>query len=363
MHRSIQPTRARRVENWSLKMVPSEFREGSRFYSRPMSQLPSALPFRPFAPWLRATFGRSVHRVALDAGSTCPNRDGSKGFGGCVYCDVEGSGSGALRAGQDLAEQLEAGLRRIARRQRDGEARLGAIAYFQSYTNTYVSTHRLIETLSIVRPYLDQGLVAVSIATRPDCLPDEALDALSVLGEHVPIWVELGLEVADDQRLIDIGRMHTVAEFHEAVERVHERGFLCVGHAILGLPEDGRDGARATARALAKARCAGVKVHNLMVLKRTQLAARWKRGEIDVIGSETYVDWLADFVERLHPEQVLHRITGDAPAENRLAPHWKVHKSEIRDRLAAELHKRGTQQGSLCEAGVLAPPPIPLPTA
>lgn len=322
----------------------------------------TSLPFRPFAPWLRETFGRPVHRIALDAGSTCPNRDGSKGFGGCVYCDVEGSGSGALREGQDLAEQLEAGLRRIARRQRPGDPPLGAIAYFQSYTNTYVSTQRLIETLDVVRPYLERGIVAVSIATRPDCLPAEALDALEALGRHVPIWVELGLEVADDQRLIDIGRMHTVQEFDDAVERVHERGFLCVGHAILGLPEDGREGARATAHALAAAGCSGVKVHNLMVLKRTQLAARWKRGEVEVIDAPTYVDWLADFVERLHPDQVLHRMTGDAPSENRLAPHWNVHKSEVRELLAAELQRRGTRQGSRFEGSRTPPPARTLPS-
>ncbi|HPF13558.1 MAG: TIGR01212 family radical SAM protein [Planctomycetes bacterium] len=320
-----------------------------------------ALPFRTLAPWLRASFGRPIHRVALDAGSTCPNRDGSKGFGGCVYCDVEGSGTGALRDGVDLGHQLETGLARIQRRQRAGDPPLGAIAYFQSYTNTYVSTQRLVQTLDVVRPFLSRGIVAVSLATRPDCLPEEALDALSALGEHVPIWVELGLEVADDQRLIDIGRMHTVAEFFEAVERVHARGFLSVGHAILGLPGDGREGARATAQALAQAGCSGVKVHHLMVLKRTQLAARWKRGEVEVLEPETYVDWLADFVERLHPDQVLHRITGDAPLENRLAPHWQVHKSAVRELLSQELQARGTHQGSRVAPGVLPPPPLVLP--
>ncbi|MEZ6005737.1 MAG: TIGR01212 family radical SAM protein [Planctomycetota bacterium] len=314
------------------------------------------LAFRTLAPWLRQTFGRPVHRIALDAGSTCPNRDGSKGLGGCVYCDVEGSGTGALRAGQDIRGQLETGLARIERRRRPGDPPLGVIAYFQSYTNTYVETDRLRQTLDVVLPFLERGLVALSIATRPDCLPEQALDVLSDFARHLPIWVELGLEVADDQRLIDIGRMHTVAEFHDAVARVHERGFLCVGHAILGLPDDGREGARETARHLARSGVAGVKVHNLMVLRRTQLAARWKRGELDVIDAATYCDWLADFVERLHPDQVLHRITGDAPAENRLAPHWDVHKSQMRELLDQALRARGTRQGSHAEPGLTAPP-------
>ncbi|MCA9002859.1 MAG: radical SAM protein, partial [Planctomycetes bacterium] len=215
----------------------------------------SALPFHTLAPWLRETFQRSVHRIALDAGSTCPNRDGSKGLGGCIYCDVEGSGSGALRQGSDLVAQMEAGLRRVARRQVPGAPPIGVIAYFQSYTNTYVTTQRLIETLDVVRPYLNRGIVAVSVATRPDCLPDEALDALGALSQEVPVWVEVGLEVADDQRLLDIGRMHTVQEFQESIERIHERGLMSVGHAILGLPGDGREGARETARVLAQAGC------------------------------------------------------------------------------------------------------------
>jgi hypothetical protein len=308
-----------------------------------------SLPFHTLAPWLRETFSRSVHRVALDAGSTCPNRDGSKGLGGCIYCDVEGSGSGALRQGSDLTEQLETGLKRLARRQEPGQPPIGVIAYFQSYTNTYVTTQRLIETLDVVKPYLDRGIVAVSIATRPDCLPDEALDALEALAQHVPVWVEVGLEVADDQRLLDIGRMHTVAEFEESIRRIHARGLMSVGHAILGLPGDGREGARTTAHVLAQAGCSGIKVHNLMVLKRTQLATQWKRGEVEVLEPETYVDWLADFVERLRPDQILHRITGDAPLEKRLAPLWNVHKTEIRERLAATLKKRGTSQGHFHE--------------
>ncbi|MDF1837125.1 MAG: TIGR01212 family radical SAM protein [Planctomycetota bacterium] len=315
------------------------------------------LPFHTLAPWLRETFSRSVHRVALDAGSTCPNRDGSKGLGGCIYCDVEGSGSGALRDGFDLTDQLEKGLKRLARRQEPGKPPIGVIAYFQSYTNTYVTTQRLIETLDVVRPYLDRGIVAVSIATRPDCLPEEALDALEALSKHVPVWVEVGLEVADDQRLLDIGRMHTVAEFEESVRRIHARGLMSVGHAILGLPGDGREGARETARVLAEVGCSGIKVHNLMVLKRTQLAAMWKRGDVEVLEPETYVDWLADFVERLHPDQILHRITGDAPIEKRLAPLWEVHKTEIRERLAQTLGDRGTSQGSL-----YSPSRAPTPT-
>jgi len=305
----------------------------------------SALPFPTLRPWLRETFGRPVHRVALDAGSSCPNRDGTKGFGGCVYCDVEGSGTGALRSGLELAEQLASGLERVARR----EPGSGAIAYFQSYSNTYVPMERLREVLAVVEPRLaSRGgpIVAVSVATRPDTLPGEALEVLAELAQRVPVWVELGLEAADDRILTEIRRFHTVADYQDAAARAHAAGLLVVGHAILGLPGDGLEGARRTARALADSPARGVKVHNLMVLRRTQLEKSWRAGEVEVLDEATYGEWLCDFVERLREDQVLHRITADASDAERLAPERNFAKDDVRRRLALELARRGTRQGA-----------------
>ncbi|MFT7167122.1 MAG: radical SAM protein (TIGR01212 family) [Paracoccaceae bacterium] len=313
---------------------------------------PLPLPFRTLKPWLKERYGRAVYRVALDAGSTCPNRDGTKGVGGCTYCDVEGSGTGALKGGDSLDEQLREGLKRIARRRRRGLERAvepGVIAYLQSYSNTYVDTSRFREVLDVFRPHLrGQGgpLVAVAVATRPDCLPDESLRALEDLSRETDVWLELGLETANDQVLIDINRLHTLEEFDDATTRARDAGLLTVGHAILGLPGDGRDGARATAEALRRSGVDGVKVHHLMVLKKTQMAHQWRSGDLQVQTAEEYVDWLADFVERLGPDQVLHRITGDSPEGKLLAPIWSVPKNEIRERLRAELTARGTEQGS-----------------
>ncbi len=300
--------------------------------------------FRTLRPWLLATFGRPVHRLALDAGSSCPNRDGTRGRGGCAYCDVEGSGTGALRSGLDLAAQLERGLARLARR--EGGAG-GVVAYFQSYSNTYVSPERLDEVLAVVEARAGGALVAVSVATRPDTLPDWALARLVALARRLPVWVELGLETADDGVLGAINRLHTVAEFEDAVARVRAAGLLCVAHAILGLPGDGRAGARRTAEVLARSGVEGVKVHQLMVLERTQFAARFRAGELAVLDAPTYVQWLADFVERLGPEQVLHRLTGDASEEELLAPRWSLDKNDVRRALEAELERRGTVQGAL----------------
>lgn len=305
------------------------------------------LPYRALAPWLAARFGRPVHRVALDAGSSCPNRDGTKGFGGCSYCDVEGSGSGALASGLELARQLELGLARVARR---GPG-VGAIAYFQSYSNTYVPRARLVELLALLDPWLERGdppILAVSIATRPDTLPDEQLQLLEQLARRVEVWVELGLESASDQVQQRIRRLHTLAEFHDAARRVRQAGLLCVGHAILGLPGDGREGAHATATELARAGVEGVKVHQLMVLSRTRLAAEWRAGEVEPLDEEQYLQWLADFVERLAPEQVLHRIHGEAEDSALLAPRPAFERNRIRAALARELARRGTRQGQHC---------------
>ncbi len=267
-----------------------------------------------------------------------------------MYCDVEGSGTGALRSGSDLAAQLKAGMARVARRDAD----CGVIAYFQSYSNTYVDIERLDEVLSAVEPHLGQPVLCVSVATRPDTLPDWALKRLGELAQRTAVWIELGLETASDKLLQEINRFHTVADFERAVERCHAAGLSVIGHAILGLPGDGRDGARHTAEVLARCGVEGVKVHNLMVLRKTQLEQWWRDGKVEILEPKTYVDWLADFVERLGPDQVLHRITGDAPLEQRLAPRWDIHKSALRELLEAELQRRGSRQGSLCP-GIIAP--------
>jgi radical SAM protein (TIGR01212 family) len=301
-------------------------------------------PFRTLRPWLLGRFGAPMHRVSLDAGSSCPNRDGTRGRGGCAYCDVEGSGTGALKAGVDLEAQLVRGIDRVARRDPEG----GVIAYLQSYSNTYVARERLDEVLGVIEPFLAPAgpVRCVSVATRPDTLPDWALARLAALGRRTEVWVELGLEAADDAVLRDVNRLHTVDEFREAARRARASGLCVIGHAILGLPGDGRAGARRTAEVLAEEAVEGVKVHNVLVLRRTELARRLRDGEFTPLDAETYVAWLADFVERLAPTQVLHRLTADARPEELLAPAWSVDKNGVRRRLSEELVRRGTRQGS-----------------
>ena len=192
-------------------------------------------------------------------------------------------------------------------------------------------------------------VVQLSETARPAA--EELLDqVLEDLSQRVEVWLELGLEAADDDLLLKIGRMHTVDEFFEASERAAERGLGVVGHAILGLPGDDRAGAQRTAEVLAASRAWGVKVHHLMVLKRTILEGWWRKGDVETLSPEVYVEWLADFIERLHPEQIVHRVTGESPPEKLLAPHWEVSKNWVREQLTRTLTQRGTEQGSHCKS-------------
>ena len=207
----------------------------------------------------------------------------------------------------------------------------------------------------MVEPWIGDPVVALGVATRPDTLPEWALAELSAWNARLPTWIELGLETADDALLARIHRLHTAADFLDACARARAAGLEVVAHAILGLPGDDRLGARRTAEVLAASGAEGVKVHQLMVLRRTVLEQQWRRGEVETLDEPTYVEWLADFVERLRPEQVLHRLTGDAPPSSLLAPPWSANKNRVRADLEAELERRGTRQGALWAGARAAP--------
>lgn len=310
------------------------------------------LPYRALGPYLKERFGVRVHRVALDAGSDCPNRDGTKGRGGCVYCDVDGSGTGFFRSGVQITEQLRRGIERIHRK----DPRTKAIAYFQSYSNTYVAPERLREMLRCVGPF-EKEIAALSVATRPDTFPDWAGETLASYKPRFPVWVELGLETADDETLRQINRLHTLADFEEAVARARRFGLEVVAHVILGLPGEGSEHFARTARAIGEARPEGLKVHHLMVLKKTILASRHARGEVRTFTPEEYLHHLCDFLERIPAETVVHRVLADARPGELVAPIFPLSKSEFRERLCRELQRRGSRQGSLAGPIGCAPSP------
>jgi radical SAM protein (TIGR01212 family) len=302
-----------------------------------------SLPYRDLNSYLKERFGARVQKVTLDAGLTCPNRDGRVGVGGCLYCNARGSGTGAFSRGLSLAEQLEEGMDRLGRRY--GASHF--IAYFQSFSNTYAP----IETLrSLYREALANPLVVgLSIGTRPDCLSPEILDVLADIARDRLLWLELGLQSAHDDTLKLINRGHDAACFSQAVRDAADRGLEVVAHVILGLPGEGPREMAATARYLGGLPLQGVKIHLLYVVRGSALEDMYRQGSYRPLEEEEYVRAVADFLELLPPHLVIHRLTGDPHPEELVAPAWCRDKSRVLAGIRNELARRGRCQGSAWE--------------
>jgi radical SAM protein (TIGR01212 family) len=303
------------------------------------------LPYRDLNSYLRERFGARVQKVTLDAGLTCPNRDGRVGVGGCLYCNERGSGTGAWSQGQSISAQLEEGMARLGRRY--GASRF--IAYFQSFSNTYapVDSLRAIYQEALAFP----EVVGLSIGTRPDCLSPEILDLLANLARERLVWLELGLQSAHDDTLKRINRGHDVACFTQAVEAIAARGLEVVAHVILGLPGEGPAEMAATARYLAGLPLQGVKIHLLYVVRGSGLEGLYQAGSYRPLEAGEYITLVADFLELLPPHLVIHRLTGDPHREELVAPAWCLDKSKVLKGIREELARRGSRQGSAWEPG------------
>ncbi len=280
--------------------------------------------------YFRRKLGFKVARISLDAGLTCPNRDGTLSLEGCIFCDGKGSGSGAGKAGLSLVEQLETGLDRMKGRADK------FMAYFQSYTNTYAPPEKL-------KRMWDQALapdeiIGLAVGTRPDCLPDDVLDILEAYARDYEIWLELGLQSASDRTLALINRGHTADDFSRAVARARGRGIKILAHVILGLPGEGKKEVAATARFLANLEISGVKIHSLYVPGSTELEVMYQRGDFKCLDQDEFVDLAVNFLELIPNEVVIHRLTGDPDPETLVAPEWSLNKhrtiSLIRNRMS-----------------------------
>jgi len=298
-------------------------------------------PIHTLGRALRARYGCKLRRISLDLGTSCPNRDGTSGYGGCIYCDLEGSGSGAARE-FDLAEQWERGIAHLRRRQPEGPL---AIAYLQSYSNTYPDLLPLAAALRFLARHSEEAPI-LAVGTRPDCFGPEAAALLArQLGPFREVWLELGLETADDRIQDRIGRHESLASFHRAAGLAREYGLKVVAHLMAGLPGDSPDGLLRQVREAARARVSGVKFHQLMVLRRTRLAAEWRRGEVAVLRTEDYVQRVADALEELPPEVEVHRLVASARPEELLAPRDWPAPVKVHARIENELRRRGHRQG------------------
>jgi len=296
--------------------------------------------YTPFSDELRRVFGCRVQRISVDAGFSCPNRDGTAGTGGCIFCGGKGSGSFGIRPELSVTRQLLHGREFLARRY--GAAKF--LAYFQPYSNTYAPVEQL-------RTLYDEALavpdvVGLIIGTRPDCLPPDVLDLLAGYARSTYFWLELGLQSPLDRTLVLLKRGHDFAAFADAVVRSREQGIRVCAHVILGLPGESREEMLFTAGILNDLGVEGVKIHQLHVMKGTPLEEMHRRGEVRCLERDAYVGLVCDFLERLDPSIVIHRLVGDAPADHLVAPLWSLRKGEVLDAVDAELARRGTRQGS-----------------
>ncbi len=283
--------------------------------------------------------GERVHKIALDAGMTCPNRDGSKGKGGCTFCN-NASFSPNGNTPPSLIEQIQRGKLAIGERTRAPRF----LAYFQAYTNTYADVADLAalyeEALS------EPGMIGLSIGTRPDCVPPAVLDLLADYQRRgLVVWLELGLQSAFDETLKRVNRGHGLKEYEKTVVAARKRGIPVCTHLIVGLPGENERHYHATLDTVLALGTDGLKIHPLHVVKNTILAFEWRRGEYQPLEMNDYIRITADLIERTPPEIVFHRVTGTASEDILLAPSWCSLKWKILNGIELELKRRGHRQG------------------
>jgi radical SAM protein (TIGR01212 family) len=292
-----------------------------------------------FKSYLRGAFGARVAKLPIDAGFTCPNRDGRSGTGGCTFCDGRGSALRSAGALPSVTDQLGAMRERYLRH---GFERF--IPYFQTFTNTDAPLERL-RALWDEAVGFSADVVGLAVGTRPDCVPDETLDLLASYQGRVRVHLELGVQSAHPVTIARINRGHTFAQFDDAVRRAATRGIEVVAHVILGLPGETPAMMRETARTLAALPIAGLKIHALLVIDGTALAEQWRRGEIALPELPTYAGWVADFLELTPPEVFIERLTADGHRDVLLAPAWSGNKLAVLNAIERELALRNTRQG------------------
>ena len=280
-------------------------------------------------------YGEKLYKLSLSGGFTCPNRDGQIGCGGCIFCSEGGSGDFAEDASLSVDEQIEKAKRRVAAKFSGDRY----IAYFQAFTNTYAPVSRLRE---LYDPAAERDDIAViSIATRPDCLPDGVMEYLCELNEKRPLWVELGLQTVKKESIEYIRRGYDTPVYDEAVRKLNAAGIHTITHVILGLPGESREDMLSTVKHVCEAGSKGIKLQLLHVLRGTDLAKDYEAGKFEVLGMEEYLDILADCVRMLPEDMVVHRLTGDGPKKILIAHLWSGNKRAVLNAVNKKLREIG----------------------
>ena len=288
--------------------------------------------------YLRSKYGERVLKICVDGGFTCPNRDGSKGTGGCVFCSQKGSGE-HLEKGY-IREQVLHGLE--YKKERANKF----IVYFQNYTNTYDRLENLKEKYE--EALVSEKIVCLAVATRPDCVDEQVCQLLASFKDRVDVWVELGLQTSNDETGRQINRGYCSEEFSKAVQLLNRYGIDCVAHIMIGLPNEGHQELVETVRFLGKHNIQGIKVHSTYVVQNTKLAEMYERLEYQTIGLEEYICEACYVLANIRPEIVVHKISGDAPKDILIAPNWNLHKKWIMNGIDRYLRENDLWQGKYC---------------
>lgn len=291
--------------------------------------------------YLKEQFGEKVYRISLNGGMTCPNRDGTKGSRGCIFCSRGGSGDFAGNAAASITEQIESGKQALASKTKCRKF----IAYFQAYTNTYAPVPYLRSIF--MEAVLHPDIVLLSIATRPDCLSEEILGLLSELNRIRPVWIEFGLQTIHEKTADFIRREFSLSCYENSVLQLRKQGIPVISHLILGLPGESREDILQTIDYVAHSPVQGVKLQLLHILKDTDLADFYAASPFPVYDLEEYCDLIVDCLERLPSDMVIHRLTGDGPRKLLITPLWSTDKKRVLNTIQKKLKERDTWQGKL----------------
>lgn len=288
---------------------------------------------------LKQIFGEKLYKLSLDGGMSCPNRDGTLSYGGCIFCSEGGSGDFTPDCRLPIGEQIETAKAAVKNKFSGNRY----IAYFQAFTNTYAPAEYLER---LFRPIVSREDIAVlSIATRPDCLEDDKLKLLESLAKEKPLWVELGLQTANENTAKFINRGYELPCFDRAVRELKNIGAEVIVHTIIGLPHENRDDMLATARYVGSCGADGIKIQLLHILKNTKLAELYMNGGFDALSEDEYIDIVCDIISVLPQNIVIHRLTGDGDKTKLIAPKWSGDKRHVINAINHRLKEKNIFQG------------------
>lgn len=307
-------------------------------------------PYRDFGNFLKDLFPFKVQKISINAGFTCPNRDGTKGFGGCTYCNNQTFSPEYCHTEKSVTEQLEEGVRFFSKKYPD----MKYLAYFQAYTNTYDELEKLIAKYEEALSY--QDVAGLIVGTRPDCMPDDLLDYFAKLAEKKFVLIEYGLESTLDRTLERINRGHTHAESEDAIRRTAGKGIYTGAHLILGLPGESREEILHHADILSTLPLTTLKLHQLQLIKNTRMAKEQTEHPewFHLYTADEYIELVIDFIERLNPSIVVERFVSQSPKELLIAPDWGLKNYEFTAKVNKRIFERNARQGRLFTSSLLS---------